>query len=104
MKRTLSSIFDKPDCDIHVQHYHGAGCYGHNGADDAALDACLLAREVEGKHVKVQWKREDENLWEPYGPAMRMELSATLENDGKIRNWSHQTYSGQVLDYIYLPL
>ena len=29
-------------------HVDGAGCYGHNGADDVALDAALLARAVPG--------------------------------------------------------
>ena len=93
LKIALSEAIGTPKNNIKIYHIPGPGSYGHNGADDAAFDACLLARKVEGKHVKVQWKREDENLWEPYGPAMRMELSATLEKDGKIKNWSHQTYS-----------
>jgi hypothetical protein len=29
---------------IVVRHLPGAGCYGHNGADDVAMDAALLAR------------------------------------------------------------
>ena len=47
-----------------------AGCYGHNGADDAAADAALIARAVPGRPVRVQWMREQEHAWEPYGPAM----------------------------------
>ena len=31
---------------IRCIHAEGAGCYGHNGADDVALDAALLARAV----------------------------------------------------------
>ena len=28
---------------VRVVHMEGAGCYGHNGADDAAADAALIA-------------------------------------------------------------
>ncbi len=33
---------------IRVRHVIGPGCYGHNGADDVALDAALLAIAVPG--------------------------------------------------------
>jgi len=54
---------------LRVIHAKGAGCYGHNGADDAAFDAALLARAVPGRPVLLKWSRQDENSWEPYGPA-----------------------------------
>ena len=50
---------------ITVHHMQGAGCYGHNGADDAALDAVLLAQAVEGHPVRLQWSHEDELAWSP---------------------------------------
>ena len=50
-------------------HAEGSGCYGHNGADDVALDAALLARAA-GRPVRLQWMRDDEFAWEPYGSAM----------------------------------
>ena len=42
----------RPESVIHVQ---GAGVYGHNGADDVALDAALIARQVPSRPVRVQW-------------------------------------------------
>jgi nicotinate dehydrogenase subunit B len=74
-------------------HVDGAGCYGHNGADDAALDAALLARAVPGRPVRVQWAREDEFMWEPYGPAMVVKLKADLDSGGSIVNWVEDVYS-----------
>ena len=41
--------------DVVVRHVEGAGCYGHNAADDAAFDAALLARRTEGRPVRVLW-------------------------------------------------
>jgi len=73
--------------EITVIHAHGAGCYGHNGADDVALDAALLAREVNAP-VMVMWSRADEMTWSPHAAAMRVELQATQDESGRIIDWS----------------
>ena len=75
--------------DVTVTHVEGAGCYGHNAADDAAYDAVLLARAVRGSPVQVVWSRQDELGWAPYGPAMRVELAADVAEDGTIERWSY---------------
>jgi CO/xanthine dehydrogenase Mo-binding subunit len=78
---------------IRCIHAEGAGCYGHNGADDVALDAALLARAISGKPVKLQWMREDEFAWEPYGSAMVMKLAGGLDAEGRVVAWSHELWS-----------
>jgi nicotinate dehydrogenase subunit B len=78
---------------VRCVHVEGSGCYGHNGADDVALDAALLARAVPGKPVRLQWMREDEFAWEPYGPAMAMQAKAALDADGRIVDWSYELWS-----------
>src|SRR6266851_8479739 len=79
--------------DIRCIHAEGSGCYGHNGADDVALDAALLARAAPGRPVRLQWMRDDEFGWEPYGPAMVMHAKAALGGDGKIADWSYEVWS-----------
>ena len=79
--------------DIRIIHRDGPGCYGHNGADDVALDAALVARAVPGRPVLLKWTRGDENLWEPFGPAMLMHMQASLDASGNLLNWSHETKS-----------
>ena len=74
-----------PKDKVRCIHGEGAGCYGHNGADDAAADAALLARALPGRPVRVQWTREQEHAWEPYGPAMLIKLEAALDDGGGIR-------------------
>jgi CO/xanthine dehydrogenase Mo-binding subunit len=78
---------------IRVVHVAGPGCYGHNGADDAALDAALLARAVPGRAVRLQWRREDEHAWEPYGPAMVVKIQASLDDRGHLLDWNHDVSS-----------
>jgi CO/xanthine dehydrogenase Mo-binding subunit len=78
---------------VRCVHMEGSGCYGHNGADDVAADAALLARAVPGRPVRLQWMRDDEFGWEPYGPAMVMQAKATLGGDGKIADWEYEVWS-----------
>jgi nicotinate dehydrogenase subunit B len=78
---------------IRCIHAEGAGCYGHNGADDVAFDAALLARATGGKPVKLQWMRDDEFAWEPYGSAMVMKLAGGLDAEGRVVAWSHELWS-----------
>jgi CO/xanthine dehydrogenase Mo-binding subunit len=78
---------------ITVHHMHGAGCYGHNGADDAALDAVLLARAVAGHPVRLQWSHEDELAWSPYGPAMVVAMAGSIDDSGRLVDWRHELWS-----------
>jgi CO/xanthine dehydrogenase Mo-binding subunit len=78
---------------VTVRHAEGAGAYGHNGADDAALDAVLLARAVPGRPVRVLWSREDEMAWAPLGSAMLARLSAGLDARGRIVTWRQDVWS-----------
>jgi len=82
-----------PD-DVVVIHTHSAGCYGHNGAEDAAMDAALLARAFSPRPVRVQWTREDELTWAPFGTPMAVALRAGLTEDGRIADWSADIWSG----------
>ena len=79
--------------DIRCIHVEGSGCYGQTGADDVALDAALLARAVPGRPVRLQWMRDDEFAWEPYGAAMSMNVRASLDADNKIADWHYELWS-----------
>ena len=65
-----------------IVHVPGSGCYGHNGADDAAVDAALIALKLPGKPILLKWTREDEHAWEPYASCMAMDLTASIDSDG----------------------
>jgi nicotinate dehydrogenase subunit B len=89
----LARSFDLKPADVEVIHREGSGCYGHNAADDVGLDAALLARATGGRPVKLQWMREDEFMWEPYGSAMVVEMAAALDGSGQIVDWTHELWS-----------
>jgi len=93
LRAELVKALKMPPSQVRCVHIEGSGCYGHNGADDVALDAALLARGVPGRPVKLQWMRDDEFGWEPYGSAMAMQAKATLDADGKIADWQYELWS-----------
>ncbi|MXZ26354.1 MAG: molybdopterin-dependent oxidoreductase [Caldilineaceae bacterium SB0665_bin_21] len=93
LRAALAHVLDKPEEEIRVTHVPGPGCYGHNGADDVALDACLLALETPGRPVRVQWMREDEFVQEPLGTPMVVDIRATLNAEKRLDVW-HQSSLG----------
>lgn len=76
-----------------IHHVEGAGCYGHNPADDVAFDAALLARHAQGRPVRLLWSRAAELSCGPSGSAHLVKLEANLAEDGGIHNWTHTIWS-----------
>ena len=93
LRGDLAKVLGLQTGGVDVVHMPGAGCYGHNGADDVALDAALVARAVPGAPIKLQWMRDDEFAWAPFGPGMAMKVEASLGSDGKIVDWSYDVWS-----------
>jgi nicotinate dehydrogenase subunit B len=91
-RAALAQVLKMPEEDIHAIHVQGPGCYGHNGADDAALDATLLARAVPGRPVSLKWTRADEHTWEPYGAAAVIKMQASLDASGDVVDWNHDVW------------
>lgn len=93
LRRDLALAFGLPEAQVRVTHVPGAGCYGHNGADDVAFDAAWLARAHRGRPVRVLWSRADELSLSPQGPAMAMALEAGVDAEGRIVRWQHELWS-----------
>jgi CO/xanthine dehydrogenase Mo-binding subunit len=93
LRADLALVLKLPVENITVEHLEGAGCYGHNAADDVALDAVLLAKAAGGAPVRVQWSRADELSHAPFGAAMAIEIEADLDAQGEIVDWRHFIWS-----------
>ena len=94
LRRDLALAFGWPTDQVQVSHVEGAGCYGHNGADDVAWDAAWLAQQVPGRPVRVQWTRQAELGHAPLAPAMAVRIEARLGANGQLSEWT-QTVWGQ---------
>src|SRR5215467_5067845 len=80
---------------ISVRHVQGPGCYGHNGADDAATDAAVIAFHQPGKPIRVRWRREEEFGFEPVSPAMVVTAQAAVDRSGSPADWTTEIWSGR---------
>ena len=92
-RAAIAEMLRVPPASVRLIHVEGSGCYGHNGADDAAADAALIARALPGVPVRVQWMREEEHSWEPFGPAMVTRLKASLDGNGAVADWNFEVFS-----------
>ncbi|MGE5335226.1 MAG: molybdopterin cofactor-binding domain-containing protein, partial [Nitrososphaerota archaeon] len=92
LRGALADLLGMPEERVRVIHREGAGSYGHNGSDDVAADAALVARELR-QPVRVQWSRADEFTGEPKSPAMVIALRGGLDDQGAICGWAFEGWS-----------
>ena len=88
LRQNIANVVGLPESEITARHMFGAGCYGHNGADDVAMDAALVAIANPGRHVRVQWRRPEEFGYEPLGPAMLIDLTVEVDLQGWPVDWT----------------
>ena len=94
LRNSISEILGLPKDNVIVRHAHGAGCYGHNGADDAALDAAVIAQQIPNHCIRVQWRREEEFGFEPVSTAHRTKMSVELDAAGRPVDWTTEVWAG----------
>ncbi|MBO1078017.1 molybdopterin cofactor-binding domain-containing protein [Roseomonas haemaphysalidis] len=87
LRADLATVLRLPPERIILHHVEAAGCYGHNGADDVALDAALCARAHPGRPVRVLWSRAEELAWGPLSPAGMAEIEAAVDAEGRLCSW-----------------
>ncbi len=94
LRAALSRMLKLDLSAISVRHVQGPGCYGHNGADDAAADAAVIAVRLPGRPIRVRWRRQEEFAFEPVSPAMVVKVRATLDAAGHPVDWTTEIWSG----------
>ena len=92
-RQAIAEMLRVPQDKVRCIHVEGSGCYGHNGADDAAADAALIANSLPDRPIRLQWMREQEHGWEPFGPAMVAKARASLDAAGRIVDWDYGVWS-----------
>ena len=93
VRHVVAGLLQLPPDKVHAIHTEGAGCYGHNGADDVAADAAVIASALPGLPIRLQWMREQEFGWEPLGPGMLTEVEAALDSQNRIVRWNYEVWS-----------
>ena len=94
LRAALSRMLKLDASAISVRHVQGPGCYGHNGADDAAADAAAIAVRMPGRPIRARWRRQEEFAFEPVSPAMVVKVRAALDAAGHPVDWTTEIWSG----------
>ncbi len=79
ISRTLGIAADK----VRSVWTVGPGSYGRSDADDAAMDAAVLAKAT-GRPVRVQYMRDQGTGWDPKGPASIHRARAAIDASGNV--------------------
>lgn len=93
LRQAIAQMLKLPLDKVRCIHAEGAGCYGQNGADDVGADAALIAMALPGRPIRVQWMREQEHAWEPFGPGMVTSVRAVVDAAGAISDWHCEVWS-----------
>jgi CO/xanthine dehydrogenase Mo-binding subunit len=83
VQQGVASILEVPVEKVHVKWTNGPGSYGRNDADDAAMDAAVLAKAVNAP-VRLQYMRNQGTGWDPKGPASIHRARAALDAAGNV--------------------
>jgi nicotinate dehydrogenase subunit B len=96
VQRGIADLLGLAQDQVRTIYVQGAGSYGRNDADDVALEAAWLSKQV-GRPVRLQWMRHEGIAWDPKGPASVNILRGGLDKDGNVVgvdfNW--KGFSGQ---------
>jgi CO/xanthine dehydrogenase Mo-binding subunit len=79
----IAGTIGVPPAKVHVIWVVGPGSYGRSDADDAAMDAAVLAKAT-GRPVRVQYTRDQGTGWDPKGPASIHRARAAIDASGKV--------------------
>ena len=96
LRKTVAELLGRPASDVRVVWMPGPGSYGMNDADDAAVDAVIVAQAV-GRPVRLQYARSDATAWDPKGPPGVFHLQGGLDAAGRVTAFDYHSrgYSGR---------
>ena len=96
LRRSVAELLGRPAAEVRVIWLPGPGSYGMNDADDAAIDAVIVAREI-GRPVRLQYSRADATAWDPKGPPGVFRLRGGLDAAGEVTAFSYHSrgFSGR---------
>ncbi len=72
------------------------GGFGRKSKPDFIIEAALLAREFPGRHVRVQWTREDDLQHSYFHTVSVQYLRGALDDKGQASAWLHRSVAPSI--------
>ena len=97
LRKAVAGLLQMPSENVRVTWLPGPGSYGMNDADDAAIDAVILAH-ASGRPVRLQYTRADATAWDPKGPPSAIRMRGALDAERKVvaYNFESRGFSGRI--------
>ena len=86
----IAEMLGMPNEQVRCIHMEGAGCYGHNGADDAAADAALIARACRAGRCACSGCASRSTPGSPTARRWSTEVERALDAGGHIVGWDYE--------------
>jgi isoquinoline 1-oxidoreductase beta subunit len=90
--RAVAAVTNLPRENIHVQMTRVGGGFGRRLTNDYVAEAAMISKKT-GWPIKLQWTREDDVKHDFYRPAGMHELTAGVDDDGKVTAWTQRLAS-----------
>lgn len=78
--------------DVLTHGMHPGGAFGSKVSPQAEIECAWIANAVD-RPVKLIWDRIEEIQFGQFRPAMRIEVTTGLDDDGKIVGWNYDAYT-----------
>ncbi|AMB87960.1 acylaldehyde oxidase [Pseudomonas agarici] len=72
------------------------GGFGRKSQPDYLIEAAILAKEMPGRAVRMQWTREDDIHYSYFHTVSAEYLRASLDRDGMPSGWLHRTVAPSI--------
>lgn len=87
-------------CEVYKVHLGGG--FGRRGMSDYVTQAVLLAKEMPGTPIKLQWSREEDMIHGFFHPSTKARVRGSLDADGNLTGL-HLRISGQSILAALIP-
>lgn len=92
VRKELAAAFRIPEANVRVIAVEPGGAYGGKQRGECELEAAALARDV-GRPVRLAWSRTEEFTASYCRPAGVLDMTAALDDEGRIVAWRHRNYN-----------
>lgn len=90
-REALAETFKIPLERVHMKQIFLGGGFGGKIYNQQAIEAAKLAKKS-GKPVQLAWTRREEFMYDMFRPAAVMDVSAGVDEQGKLTFWEYDIY------------
>jgi len=95
-RQGIAGLLDMDPENVTVHQTLLGGGFGRKSKPDFVAEAAVVAKEFEGRPIKLQWSREDDIQHAFFHAVSVDHLEASLDGEGKATGWLHRTLSPSI--------